>query len=147
MPAGNGIGSVGGGGPIGMSSTLSTRRSPATAVWVWSRTSVNSAIGSRKRYVRKTKPINAPAVSPPSGPRTTPTVTTAAMVSTEKTSPDGKRKRADDAGSNLCVGPSVDGDAFVRLGARPACRPGWSRPGHDLGDADSMSAFRARARS
>ena len=42
-------GSSGGGGPTGRSSTPSTRRSPATAVWVWSSTSVNSAIGSRKR--------------------------------------------------------------------------------------------------
>ena len=39
----------GGGGPTGRSSTPSTRRSPATAVWVWSSTSVNSAIGSRNR--------------------------------------------------------------------------------------------------
>ena len=36
-------------GRSGRSSTPSTRRSPATAVWVWSSTSVNSAIGSRKR--------------------------------------------------------------------------------------------------
>ena len=38
------------------------------------------------------KPIIAPAVSPLSGPRTTPTTITAATVSTEKTSPDGNRK-------------------------------------------------------
>ena len=39
----------GSGGPIGFSNTPSTRRRPATAVCVWSSTSVNSAIGSRNR--------------------------------------------------------------------------------------------------
>jgi hypothetical protein len=76
---------------MGRSSTPSTRRNPATAVWVWSITSVNSAMGSRNRYVRKTKPTIAPAVRPLAGPRTTPTATTAATVSTLNTSPDGKR--------------------------------------------------------
>ena len=41
--------------------------------------------------MRKMKPIIAPAVSPLSGPRHTPTATTALTVSTENTSPDGNR--------------------------------------------------------
>ena len=74
-----------------MSSTDTTRRSPATAICVVSISSVNSAIGSRNRYVRKTKPTRAPAVRPLSGPRQTPTPTTADTVNAENTSPDGKR--------------------------------------------------------
>ena len=74
-----------------MSRTDNTRRSPATAIWVVSMTSVNSAIGSRNRYVRKMKPISAPALRPLAGPSHTPTPTTAHMVSAEKTSPDGNR--------------------------------------------------------
>ena len=53
---------------IGVSSTSSTLRQPATAVWVWSRISVNSAIGSRNGRTRNRKPTISPAVSPDAGP-------------------------------------------------------------------------------
>ncbi|MFM8896361.1 MAG: hydantoinase/oxoprolinase N-terminal domain-containing protein [Actinomycetales bacterium] len=76
---------------MGGSSTDITLRRLAIALWDWSNTSVNSPTGSRNRYVRKTNPIIAPAVSPEPGPRATPTETTPQMHSTENTSPDGKR--------------------------------------------------------
>ena len=90
-PGGSGVGSSGSVGVIGISSTDSTRCRPATAVWVWSMISVNSAMGSRKRYVRNTKLTSAPAVNPSAGPRHTPTPMTADTVNTAKISPDGKR--------------------------------------------------------
>ncbi len=41
--------------------------------------------------MRKMKPTSAPEVSPQSGPRMMPTLTTAATVSTLNTSPEGNR--------------------------------------------------------
>ena len=135
-PGGSGRGSAGGGGPTGRSSTPSTRRSPATAVCVWSSTSVNSAIGSRKRYVRKMKPTIAPAVSPLAGPRATPTTITAATVSTENTSPDGNRK-APMTWARICDSCALL-DRLVgrrRRAARRRRRRGIvSAPADDLGD-------------
>src|ERR1700710_937306 len=90
-PSGSATGCTASGGPIGTSSTPITRRNPATAVWVWSRTSVNSAIGSRNLYVRNTNPTSAPDVNPEPGPRARPTTTTADTVRTLNTSPDGNR--------------------------------------------------------
>jgi hypothetical protein len=56
-----------------------------------SRISVNSATGSRKIATRKAKAIRVPAVSPPSGPMASPTRTTAAVVRTPNSSPEGKK--------------------------------------------------------
>ena len=53
---------------IGVSSTSSTLRQPATAVWVWSRISVNSAIGSRNSATRNRNATISPAVRPAVGP-------------------------------------------------------------------------------
>ena len=90
-PLGSAIGIDGCGGPIGVSNTPRTLRKLATALCVWSMTSVNSAMGSRNRYVKNTNPTRAPALNPPAGPMSKPAPTTAITVNTAKTSPDGKR--------------------------------------------------------
>ena len=108
-----------GGGPTGRSSTPSTRRSPATAVWVWSSTSVNSAIGSRNRYVRKMKPIIAPAVSPLAGPRTTPTTITAGDREDREHLARREQEGADHVGPDLGRRPPLDRRRRPR---RRACR-------------------------
>ena len=74
---------------IGVSSRSSTLRQPATAVWVMSRISVNSATGSRKSVTRKRNAMSTPAVSPDSGPMITPATITADTVMAAKASPDG----------------------------------------------------------
>ena len=118
-----------------MSSTDSTRRSPATAIWVVSITSVNSAIGSRKRYVRKMNPMSAPAVSPLAGPSQTPTPTTALTVSAEKTSPDGNRNAPSRASTDLSDGLHLDRSCNIVLHLRAGpVRADRRRARHDLGD-------------
>ena len=92
LPRGSGRGCSVCGGPIGVSNTPRTRRKPATALCTWSMISVNSAIGSRNRYVRNTNPTRAPEVNPPAGPMSKPVPTTAMTVNTANTSPLGNRK-------------------------------------------------------
>ena len=135
LPTGKAIGSVGGGGPIGRSSTDSTRRSPATAFCVWSSTSVNSAIGSRNRYVRKMNPTSAPAVRLLDGPIHTPTPTIAEMVNAEKISPEGKRKAPMQRRLDLRSRLDLDRVVHPPLEHLPgAVRPDGGRARHHFGD-------------
>ncbi len=76
----------------GVSSTSRTFFQPATACWVMSMISVNSATGSRKMVTRKAKATRVPTVRPPSGPMAIPTSSTAAVVRTPNSSPEGKKK-------------------------------------------------------
>ena len=119
------IGKTAAGGPTGIAKIPKIRRIPETAVCVWSRTSVSSAMGSKNRYVKKMNPTSAPAVSPEPEPRHSPTKTTVETAIAPKISPDGKRS-APIKVALVWASPRIFEDFFTRrpkmCPAEYACR-------------------------
>ena len=63
-----------------MSSTSRIFHQPASAVWVWSRTSPSSVVRATNRLDRNTKATSSPEVTPQSPPQWTPAPITAAIA-------------------------------------------------------------------
>ena len=86
---------------IGTSSTRRIFHHPASAVWVWSSTSPNSAIGFKSRLTRNRNATSSPTPTSTTSEYQTPTPTTAASESEEKKSTTG-RSPANQTTDRIC---------------------------------------------
>ena len=128
---------------MGVARTPRIFRQPAMAIWVWSRISLSSAIGSSSRFTRNRNATSSPKPRPHAGPWIAPTDTTVARD--ERAEEVGEREHHREPLGRAHLRPVLRVDGVVEAAPAASLQPvglHHRRAGHQLGHLRQRAADR-----